>query len=363
MTQDVLPILDGRTTPPPEVRTLRAGPLSVVFDCGDLRYLSLGDRELIRRIYVAVRDRNWGTVPARLADVTIDEQPDRFFIRYKAEHVEGLVDFHWKATIEGRPDGSLRFAMDGEARLTFLRNRIGFCVLHPIRECAGCRCRLTHADGTTREAEFPWFVAPHNPFLELIGLSHEVTPSVWADLRFEGEVFETEDQRNWIDGSFKTFCTPLRLPFPVEIQAGTKVFQSVTLTLTGSAIRSPRSERAITFQFLADLAVPIPDIGLGVSADSPSPSASQLDLLRRLNLSHLRVELDLGQSGWQDFLGHAFTDAEAINCLLDIAFSAGDQGGQTTRCGGSPRRRRLSGIGSAAGSSFRESHGQPRQRW
>ena len=176
MTQDVLPILDGRTDPPPEARTLRAGPLSVVFESGDLRYLRLGDREVIRRIYVAVRDRNWGTVPARLADVTIDEQPDRFLIRYVAEHAEGPVDFVWRATIEGRPDGSLRFAMDGEARSTFLRNRIGFCVLHPIRECAGARCRLTHADGTTREAEFPRFVAPQNPFLELIGLSHEVTP-------------------------------------------------------------------------------------------------------------------------------------------------------------------------------------------
>ena len=211
-------------------------------------------------------------------------------------------------------------------RSTFLRNRIGFCVLHPIRECAGARCRLTHADGTRREAEFPWFIAPHNPFLELIGLSHEVSPRVWADLQFEGEVFETEDQRNWIDGSFKTFCTPLRMPFPIEILAGTKVSQSVTLTITGPTSRSPRSERAITFQFLADLAVPIPDIGLGLSADSPSPSASQRDLIRRLNLSHLRVELDLGKPGWQDFLGRAFAEAAAIDCLVNVAFSAGDRG-------------------------------------
>jgi hypothetical protein len=326
MTQDALSILDGRMDQPPERRTLRAGPLSVVFESGDLRYLRLGDREVIRRIYVAVRDRNWGTVPARLSDLTIDEQPDRFLIRYVAEHAEGSVDLVWKATIEGRPDGSLRFAMDGESRSTFLRNRIGFCVLHPIRECAGARCRLIHADGTTREIEFPWFVAPHNPFHELIGLSHEVSPRVWADLRFEGEVFETEDQRNWIDGSFKTFCTPLRMPFPIEILAGTKVCQSVTLTITGPTSRSPRSERAITYQFLADLAVPIPDIGLGLAADSPSPSTSQGELIRRLNLSHLRVDLDLGKPGWKDLLGRAFGEAAAIDCLVDVAFSAGNQG-------------------------------------
>jgi hypothetical protein len=326
MTQDALSILDGRTDPPPELRTLRAGPLSVVFESGDLRYLRLGDRELIRRIYMAVWDRNWETVPARLIDLIIDEQPDRFLIRYVAEHAKGPVDFVWKATIEGRPDGSLRFAMDGAARSTFLRNRIGFCVLHPIRECAGAWCRLTHVDGTTRETEFPWFVAPHNPFLELVGLSHEVLPRVWVDLQFEGEVFETEDQRNWIDGSFKTFCTPLRMPFPIEIQSGTKVCQAVTLTITGPTSRSPRSDRAIRFQFLSDLAVPVPDIGLGLSADSPLPSASQRDLIRRLNLSHLRVELDLGQPGWQDFLGRAFADAAAMDCLVDVAFTTGDQG-------------------------------------
>src|SRR5262249_6263980 len=152
------------------------------------------DREVVRRIYAAVRDRNWGTIPARLSDVTIDEQPDQFLIRYEAEHAEGSVHFAWRATIEGRADGSLRFAMDGEARSTFLRNRIGFCILHPIRECAGARCRLTLADGTMHDAEFPRLVAPHNPFRELIGLSHEVTPGVWADLRFEGDAFETEDQ-------------------------------------------------------------------------------------------------------------------------------------------------------------------------
>ncbi len=51
-------ILDGRSGPSPRARTLRAGPLSVDFEFGELRYVRLGDREVVRRIYVAVRDRN-----------------------------------------------------------------------------------------------------------------------------------------------------------------------------------------------------------------------------------------------------------------------------------------------------------------
>src|SRR3954467_8680037 len=112
----MIPILDGRGGSPGGAGALGAGPLSVEFESGGLRYIRLGDREVVRRIYVAVRDRNWGTVPARLADVTIEEQPDRFLIRYLAEHAQGAIDFVWRAAIEGRPDGSLRFAMDGQAR-------------------------------------------------------------------------------------------------------------------------------------------------------------------------------------------------------------------------------------------------------
>src|SRR4029079_6821346 len=112
------------------------------------------------------------------------------------------------------------FTMDGEAKSTFLRNRIGFCLLHPPRECAGAKCRLEAGGGQGTENTFPRFIAPQNPFLDLRALAHEVRPGLWAELRFDGALFETEDQRNWIDASYKTFCTPLRLPFPVEVRAG-----------------------------------------------------------------------------------------------------------------------------------------------
>ena len=36
----------------------------------------------------------------------------------------------------------------------------------------------------------------------------------WRHSLDTGDVFEMEDQRNWTDASFKTYCTPLRQPFP-----------------------------------------------------------------------------------------------------------------------------------------------------
>jgi hypothetical protein len=296
----------------------------VQFESGDLRYLRLGQTEIVRRIYVAVRDQNWGTVAARLSDVEVDEWPQRFAIRYTAEHVEGPIDFLWRAEVEGNADGSLRFVMDGLARSSFLRNRIGFCVLHPIRECAGARCRLIHADGTTRETAFPRLVAARNPFLELAGLAHEVEPGLWAELRFESEIFETEDQRNWMDGSFKTFCTPLRLPFPVEIRAGDRIRQVVTLRLTGAPSSLPASSGPPTLRIGRELAGKVPEIGLGIPAMATRIGAAERQRLQTLAPSHLLVDLDLWQDGWTERFTRALAEAEMIGSRLDLSFATGD---------------------------------------
>jgi hypothetical protein len=64
---------DGSTEQPPKRQSLRAGPLGLEYEDGELRYLRLGGREVIRRWYVAVRDRNWATVPGRVASTDIIE--------------------------------------------------------------------------------------------------------------------------------------------------------------------------------------------------------------------------------------------------------------------------------------------------
>ena len=203
--------------------------------------------EIVRRIYAAVRDPNWGTPPNRLANVQMEIAADHFQIQYDVTNVAGEIDFAWRGVIRGAADGTITFSMDGVARSTFLRNRLGFCVLHPA-ECAGQRVRIEHVDGAVEESAFPRSIAPQRiengqikpvaPFHELAALAHEVEPGVWAELRFHGEIFELEDQRNWTDASYKTYCTPLRLPFPVEVAAGTHVTQSITLKLLGARLSS-----------------------------------------------------------------------------------------------------------------------------
>ena len=124
--------------------------------------------------------------------------------------------FPGKARLKGEA-ASLEFRFDGRAQNSFLRNRIGLCTLHPIVECAGKACRVQHSDGSWEEGTFPLFISPHQPFKDIRALSWNPSERVHADIQFEGEVFEMEDQRNWTDASFKTYSTPLELPFPVEL--------------------------------------------------------------------------------------------------------------------------------------------------
>jgi D-apionolactonase len=314
-------------------RLLRAGPLSMIFDNGDLRYIRLGDREVIRRIYVAVRDRSWRTIDTHLSSIAFDVHNDSFNITYDAENVDGEIDFFWKCEIRGDSQGSLAMSMNGVARSTFWRNRIGFCVLHPIRECAAARCRVEHAEKGMIDDYFPRLISPTAPFEEIKSISHEVTPDVWAKLQFEGDLFEMEDQRNWTDASFKTFCTPLRLPYPIEIVEGETVRQSVELELQGQARTQIRTgNERVSFRIEDAPPRALPAIGLGLSQHGPRLSPPQVKRLRALRLSHLRVDLSLSDSTYEESLQRAADDANQLGLRLEAAlFVSNDAETQMTQ--------------------------------
>ena len=323
----------------PQPVDLRAGPLSLVYDGGDLRYIKLGEIEIVRRIYVAVRDHNWDTIMPMLHEVEMDIGERTFSISYLAVHVAREIDFRWRGSITGDEQGRIVFRMDGQAHSDFQRNRIGFCVLHPMA-CAGTMCRIEHVDNTQETAAFPVFIAPQlhidgviqpvHPFSDMRSMTHEITQDLWAKVSFSGEVFEMEDQRNWTDASYKTYGTPLSLPFPVPITKGTEVVQSVTLTLEGEIPAQNREAAADTkvepVRLVVDRAQTraMPVIGLGMASHGRPLSQHALDSLRALNLGHLRVDLDLADADVGASLQTATDAAHALGAKLEIALFTGD---------------------------------------
>ena len=314
----------GSPEPPPARRELRAGPLSAVYEAGDLRYVRAGGVEVCRRWYAAVRDHNWGTVPGVISDEVIEETADGFRVRYTSTHRRGDIHFVWHADIEGTANG-IRFTFDGEAKTTFRRNRIGFCVLHPPETCRVMPAQLIHPDGATERNEFPYLIAPHNPFKELVGLTHDLHYGGRVQWTFEGDVFETEDQRNWIDASFKTFCTPLRLPFPVEVRAGERVRQVVTLGVEGVTARESDGPPDLLDIGAEWMAGRLCSIGLAIPADAEPPDGRERELLRLLNPAHMRAELSLAAADFPDRLRRAADYAKAVGTKLELAVTVSDR--------------------------------------
>jgi len=76
--------LCGTEQPDGVGRVLRAGPLSVEFDNGNLRYLRVGDVEVLRGLAFLVRDENWGTCIPTLSGLVVEQRPDSFSVSYRA---------------------------------------------------------------------------------------------------------------------------------------------------------------------------------------------------------------------------------------------------------------------------------------
>ena len=126
--------------------------------------------------------------------------------------------------------------MDGVAESDFLYGRIGFCVLH-APNCAGRPYRARTPSGPI-EGELPLLVGPQEIrdgttyplFPSYEELEIDLDDDTTVRFAFEGDLFEMEDQRNWTDGSFKTYSTPLALGYPHQARKGQVIRQRIVMS-------------------------------------------------------------------------------------------------------------------------------------
>ncbi|MCC6945184.1 MAG: hypothetical protein IT335_11445 [Thermomicrobiales bacterium] len=286
----------------------------------DLRYVRVGDVEIVRRLYFAVRDRDWGTTEPVFTKFEVEDRGNSFRVDLAAEHVDPAtgVDFAWTGVIEGSPEGTIRYEMEGSPRAAFLRNRIGFCVLHPA-ELAGAPAWTDTPDGRV-EGFFPELISPHQPFLDMESITHAAGEHTTAEIRFEGDLFEMEDQRNWTDASFKTYSTPLRIPYPVEVVPGQEIRQAVTIEVFGEGASIGAEGTAASEALVLDTSrtARLPVIGFGAGKKEPIQDAD-LERLRALAPGYLHTEIDLGADGWREKLERAAERATALGVALNVS--------------------------------------------
>lgn len=242
------------------MRVITLGPVRFGLLEGDLRGLCFDGVEVLRRLSYPVRDPNWGTHPTETLAETIEESPDRVIYEHRFRGRGGAFAgvFRAEVTLDGgsAKDGArLRAEVTLEAPVDLAVNRAGFTLLHPLRGVSGAPLRVRHADGRDEATVWPALISPSQPVFDIAGLSHEVG-GVAIEIAMAGDVFEMEDQRNWSDASFKTYCRPLHLPLPFVLGPDAPVRQVVEIALSGRAkstaarvaqrrARLPRVEMAV----------------------------------------------------------------------------------------------------------------------
>lgn len=320
-------LLYGSETLPPAPLHLRAGPLTMIFepDNAFLRYVRLGDHEIIRSIYAVVRDQNWNTIAWQVSNLKSDVRADSFDLTFDVECRERDVHYVWKGAVSGDAAGRVAFNFEGEAKSNFRRNRIGICVLHPITECAGKAITLEHNDGSREQTSFPRHIAPWHPLKDVWGITQEVAAGVQAAIRFEGEVFETEDQRNYGDASFKTYSTPQDLPKPVAVKPGDRVKHQVTLTLLNPAnkkVLPVNQGRGAQLSINTTPVLARPALGLRMARHGQPLSGMEAERIRALQLSHLRGDVTFTHD-WQAELRAAAEQSKQLQLPLQCALHLG----------------------------------------
>ena len=115
----------GRTEPFPKPLALRAGPLTALFEphTGFLRYVRLGDHEVIRAIYGAIRDENWATIPSEVSNLKSTINKDSFVLSFDVQCRSQSVDYLWRGLVTGEASGQITFTFDGESRSAFRRKK------------------------------------------------------------------------------------------------------------------------------------------------------------------------------------------------------------------------------------------------
>ena len=310
--------LDGTEVPEPKVRTLRAGALSAVLDNGALRYIKLGETEVLRTIAFLVRDENWGTFTPAISNLKVKQGKSDFRITYDARCKDAKRSLSYQAEISCGADGALRFAASALPETDFLTNRTGFIVLHPLTGVAGYPVEVEHVDKRKVKDKFPAIINPIQPFFGIRSLRHKVASGILATCRMEGDTFEMEDHRNWTDASFKTYVRPLAQPWPYTLPKGVEIKQSVSLTFSGKLPRPKAAGRAKPVEIaLGRTGGPLPAIGIGVPETEADAALANAPLIAQAAPRHLICQIDGRRGGLSGTLSVYQQLGKAINA--DVA--------------------------------------------
>lgn len=318
MTDDVV---WERAADEPEDERIVVGPWQGTLRGAELADVTHRGVPVLRGIRFVTRDHDWRTADDVVLGRSLTHDDGSARIRIEAssryDGVEALRAV-LTVTIDG---GTLAVDAVGTTTIPFRRNRIGLVVLHPPT-LAGSSFTVRHPGAAPTEHRFPTWIAPHQPATDIAGLAWSVD-GIDVDLSLAGDGFETEDQRNWTDASYKTYSTPLSAPFPVALAAGAVVRQALVLRCgpsgTGGAPAPAPDLTALDGPPPGTVVTPAPTLQLLASS---APPAARPVTHERARAVPILVEAVLADADVDAVLASARRDANGAG--LDVRFVTDD---------------------------------------
>ncbi|HEY3417496.1 MAG TPA: hypothetical protein VGM23_11485, partial [Armatimonadota bacterium] len=212
---------------------LSAGPIRLKFQDGELRYLRVGEREIVRRVYFAAREMDFDTAMPTFTQMEVQDNGECFFIKLSAVCNGPTIDFRWQGFIEGTAEGKIIFTVSGSSPNGFQSPRVGLCLLFGVEALAGTPFEVTDVQGKIEQGTFPRDVSPtflvSNHFNEL---RYRCADGLAVRCGLTNRGSGMEDQRNYCDSSYKAYHS-MDFPYPT-VPAGMERADSCTLEVTGA---------------------------------------------------------------------------------------------------------------------------------
>jgi len=318
------------------------GPWSVSLRGSELDDIAFDGETVLRSIRFVVRDQDWTTLPV-VVDA-VEPTTSGLHLRGRVGDDGELVA--WSLAVDFDAT-SLRIVLRAEVTTAFRRARVGLIVLQSP-SLAGTGLVVGHPEGSTTTTVLPEHIAPHQPAIRIDSLAW-TGDHVATRVAFSGDVFEMEDQRNWTDASFKTYSTPLSLPFPVALAVGEVVEQGVEVScvrvgdvddeaaplaaslavaiapeteLAVAARRARAQPTRVEVRLGSTLDAPLPTITTAVSSD---PDGGRGGAVMPSAISALLVELDPARAEWSAILDRAVGQSAGRPLDVRLVLARGEE--------------------------------------
>jgi len=210
-------------------RSLVVGPLVAMQQGAALQSLQMDGVTLIAEIGLGIRNRLWHTLaPQSLRRRSCVDRWGGLVLRGKTAVEQSSLA--WQVTWTGHADGlDVELTMRACGAVTV--NRAGLVLLLPCDRFAGAPAVITDALGGRSEAVLPLAIAAHQPLPPLRAVEVRDDRGWQVRLEFEGDDFEVEDHRNWLDPCFKFYNRPLSAPTPYRIEDGQEIHQRIRVAI------------------------------------------------------------------------------------------------------------------------------------